>query len=198
MIRAIFFDFYGVWLPDRFSEYLAQAEPRGPVIVNELQGLVGRYFQGKATPDEVANGFQTALGRPDITVDQFTLLESDIAPQVGDFMRELHGHFVKLGVLANLGPQEYKLLSDFNAHNQLFEVITGPLPLGLNVPLVDQRVFVAALQAIGEPPESCLYITGNDSYRQFAESLGLQTMDFTGLPALREALNERLISEANS
>ena len=196
MIRAIFFDFYGVWVPDRFSEYLKQAEQFGPVITNDLQGVVGRYFQGQATPQEVAENFQLKLHRPDITAEQFTLLESDIAPEVGDFMRDLHSHFVKLGVLADLGVQEYQLLTNFNNHNQLFEVITGPLPLGMNVPLVSQQVFAAALQAIGEPPKSCLVITSNESYKKFAESLGIMTMPFEGLPKLRETLVQILNSEA--
>lgn len=198
MIRAIFFDFYGVWVPDRFSEYLAQAEEHGPVITNDLQGVVGRYFQGRATPAEVAENFQLKLNRPDIDADQFILLETDIAPAVGDFMRELHGHFVKLGVLANLGVQEYQLLTSFNQHNQLFETIVSPLSLGLNLPLVNREVFVAALQAIGEPPQSCLFITGNESYQRFAESLGIATMPFKGLPSLRQTLNEVLANEAAS
>jgi FMN phosphatase YigB (HAD superfamily) len=196
MIRAIFFDFYGVWVPDRFAEYLRQAEQHGPVITNELQGVVGRYFQGKATPAEVAESFQLKLNRPDIDAEQFTLLEPDIAPEVGDFMRELHGHFVKLGVLANLGIQEYRLLNSFNQHSQLFEVITGPLPLGLNVPLLSKQVFAAALQAIGEPPQSCLVITDNESYATFAKSLGIGTMPFEGLPKLQQTLNEVLTKEA--
>ncbi len=198
MIRAIFFDFYGVWVPDRFEEYLRQAEQHGPVITNELQGVVGRYFQGKATPAQVAQQFQLKLNRPDITAEQFTLLETDIAPAVGDFMRNLHGHFVKLGVLANLGVQEYQLLQSFNQHNQLFEAITSPLSLGLNVPLLSQEVFATALQAIGEPPKSCLVITGNDSYQKFAESLGITTMPFEGLPKLQATLDQVLANEAAS
>lgn len=198
MIRAIFFDFYGVWVPDRFSEYLRQAEAFGPVITNDLQGVVGRYFQGKVTPSEVAENFQLKLNRPDITSDQFTLLESDIAPAVGDFMRDLHGHFVKLGVLANLGTQEYQLLTSFNEHNQLFEAIISPLSLRMNVPLLSQEVFAAALQAIGEPPQNCLVITDNESYQNFARSLGMKTMDFDGLPKLHQTLDQLLIDEANA
>lgn len=196
MIRAVFFDFYGVWVPDRFGEYLAQAEELGPVIENELQGVVGRYFQGRATPAEVAQEFRTKLNQADIDVEQFTLLESEISPVVGDFMRELHGHFVKLGVLANLGAQEYRLLSDFNQHNQLFEAIVSPYSLGLNTPLLSQEVFAAALQAIGEPPQSCLAVTGNESYKKFAESLGITTMQFQGLPSLRQILEQELAKEA--
>jgi FMN phosphatase YigB (HAD superfamily) len=196
MIRAVLFDFYGVWVPDRFGEYISQASELGPVVVNDLQGVVGRYFQGRATPAEVAQEFSVKLNRPDIDVEQFTLLESDISPAVGDFMRELHAHFVKLGVLADLGSQEYQLLNGFNQHNQLFEAIVSPYSLGMNVPLLSQEVFAAALQAIGEPPQSCLAVTGNDSYKRFAESLGIITMPFEGLPALRQTLEQELAKEA--
>jgi FMN phosphatase YigB (HAD superfamily) len=196
MIRAIFFDFYGVWVPDRFSEYLSQAEDAGPVAINDLQGVIGRYFQGRLTPGDVAEAFRIKLNRPDIDSEQFVLLESDISPVVGDFMRELHGHFVKLGVLADLGAQEYQLLNSFNQHNQLFEAIVSPYSLGINSPLLSQEVFAAALQAIGEPPQSCLAVTGNDSYNKFAESLGMTTIQFEGLPKLRAALEQELAREA--
>lgn len=197
VIRAIFFDFYGVWLPDIFSEYLAQAQQRGPVVASELEAVVNKYFQGEASPTDVADNFRFKLSRPDIDTSQFTLQESDISPAVADFMRNLHGHFVKLGILANLGVQEYELLTSFNDHNQLFEVITGPLPLQLKTPLLSQEVFVQALQAIGEPPRSCLVITGNEAYRQFAESLGIATLQFEGLPKLRQTLEEKLAEETS-
>ena len=110
-------------------------------------------------------------------------------------MRNLHGHFVKLGVLANLGQQEFKLLTDLNAHTQLFEVITGPLPLQMQAPLLSQDVFAAALQAIGEPPRSCLVVTGNPAYLSFAESLGITALPFEGFPKLQQTLEQLLTSE---
>jgi hypothetical protein len=196
MIRAIFFDFYSVWVPDVFEACLAEAQQQRPDEVPKLQDIVGQYFQGRLSPDDVATGFRLALNRPDIVAAQFELAESDISPVVAEFMRELHGHFVKLGVLANLGTQEYQLLTSFNQHNPLFEVITGPLPMGLNVPLLSQEVFSQALQAIGEPPHSCLVVSGHDDYRQFAESLGIASLPFEGLPSLRQTL-EQMVSGPN-
>jgi FMN phosphatase YigB (HAD superfamily) len=198
MIRAIFFDFYSVWVPDRFSEYLEQARQQNPAGADALQAVIDRYFLGQASPAEVAAQAAASLDRPDITGDQFMLEESDISPVVADFMRNLHGHFVKLGVLANLGVQEYEILKSFNEHTQLFEVIAGPLPLQLAQPLLSQEVFAQALQAIGEPPRSCLVVTGNPAYRQFAEGLGIATLDFEGLPKLQQTLEEKLSSEANA
>ena len=196
MIRAIFFDFYGVWLPDPFSEYLESARQYGgPTVASELEAAVGQYFQGQVTPEYVADCFRMKLNRTDIQPQQFVLRESDISPAVTNFMRELHGHFVKLGVLANLGAQELRLLTDFNNHNQLFEVITGPLALGMNTPLLNQDVFARALQAIGEPPRSCLVVTGNETYLRFAQGLGLGALQFQGMPHLKQTLEDELARE---
>lgn len=198
MIRAIFFDFYSVWVPDRFAEYMELAREQAPDAIQELQNVVDRYFLGQAAPADVAAEFASRLNRPDITADQFMLEESDISPVVADFMRNLHGHFVKLGVLANLGVQEYEILKSFNEHTQLFEVIAGPLPFQMPTTLLNQEVFVQALQAIGEPPRSCLVVTGNEAYRQFAEGLGITTLDFEGLPKLQQTLEAKLANEANA
>jgi FMN phosphatase YigB (HAD superfamily) len=195
MIRAIFFDFYSVWVPDVFSDYLAQAQQSGPAVAGELQAIVDQYFQGQITPDKVADSFRFKLSRPDIDSNIFTLREDSISPAVTNFMRNLHGHFVKLGVLANLGPQEYKILSDYNKQNQLFEVITGPLPLNLKAPLLSQDVFAQALQAIGEPPRSTLVVSGDAAYLQFAQSLGISALPFAGLPSLQQTLEQVLNSE---
>jgi FMN phosphatase YigB (HAD superfamily) len=195
MIRAIFFDFYSVWVPDVFADYMTQAQQRGPAVVSELQTVVDQYFLGEATPGVVAENFRYKLARPDIDESQFTLREEDISPAVTNLMRELHGHFVKLGVLANLGTQEYAILTDFNARNQLFEVIAGPLPLRMRARLLTQEVFAKTLQAIGEPPGSCLAVSGDPNYLQFAQSIGMATLPFAGMPSLQQTLDQLLASE---
>jgi FMN phosphatase YigB (HAD superfamily) len=195
VIRAVFFDFYGVWTPDVFSEYLQAAEQYGTEVAAPLNVLVGKYFHGMATPEEVANTFRFKLSRPEIDAAQFTLNENSISPALIDFMRGLHGHFLKLGVLANLGTQEYTLLTELNNRYQLFEVITGPLPLALSEPLLSQSVFAQALQQIGEPPRNCLVVSGAVAYREFAESLGMSALPFEGFPKLRDSLEQLLAND---
>src|ERR1700689_5262046 len=110
MIRAIFFDFYGVWTPDVFSQYLAEAQQQGPKVAGELEYIANQYFHGQVDVNYVADAFRFKLSRPDIDSSQFTLNETAIFPTIVDFMRNLHGHFLKIGILANLGTQEYELL----------------------------------------------------------------------------------------
>lgn len=192
MIRAIFFDFYGVWTPDVFAEHLAEAQQFGPAVVNELTGVVERYFLGQATPEQVADAFRFKLSRPDIDTAQFTLRETDIYPAIVDFMRGLHGHFVKLGILAELGPQEFRLLNDFNQQNQVFEAIASPLSLQLPMPLLSNEVFDAALRTIGEPTRSCMVVTANPAYLQFAQNLGIGSLVYQGFPKLQQDLQQIL------
>jgi FMN phosphatase YigB (HAD superfamily) len=195
MIRAVFFDFYGVWLPDIFSNYLAEAQQNGPQAVAELEQAVDQYFHGLTDIQEVAGKFRFKMSRLDIEASQFLLDERSISPAIVDFMRELHGHFVKLGVLANLGSQELQILNSFNQRNQVFEVISGPLAQHSDKPLLSNEVFAQALQAIGEPPRSCLAVTGNQAYQSFAENLGMTVLPFQGFPKLRQDLDQILSSD---
>jgi len=197
VIRAIFFDFYGVWTPDVFAEHLAEAQQFGPAVADELYGMVRRYFAGLASPEEVAQAFRIKLSRPDIDTAQFVLRENDIFPAITEFMRGLHGHFVKLGILAELGAQEYQLLNNFNQHNQVFEAIVSPLSLQMDRPLLSNEVFDAALNAIGEPTRNTLVVTANPDYVAFAQNLGIGTLTYQDFPKLQQDL-EQVLSQTET
>jgi FMN phosphatase YigB (HAD superfamily) len=195
MIRAIFFDFYSVWTPDKFGYYLALAEQSSPEIAKDLSDVVEQYYHGKVDLDFVASNFKFKLLDAKIDAEEFKVREADISPDIITFMRNLHSHFVKIGILANLGLQELDLLDTFNKHYQVFEVIASPLSLDTPAPLLSSDVYIKAMQQIGEPPQSCLLISGNLPYLEFAASLGLTTLQFEGLSKLQASLNQILSSE---
>lgn len=198
MVRGIFFDFYSVWTPDTIQDLLKQASARVPKDAVILAEIVEQYYHGLIDISRLANAFSTELGRPDVTAESLTLHDSDISPAVADLMRGLHSHFLKLGVLGNLGRMELDLLNRFNTSQALFEVIMSPLAIGSNAPLLSEEVFGEALRAIGEPPESCLVISGHDDYLDCAASLEMQTVKFAGQANLRKALTEILSQEIPS
>lgn len=198
MVRAIFFDFYSVWAPDKFQEYLNDAKSLGEEEHADLTELVDKYYHGEIKLDYLAGVFRYKFGRVDIDKVSLTLHETDISPKIVSLMRGLHGHFLKLGVLANLGIMELELLQHFNKSQPLFEVVLSPLSLGLKAPLLSRQVFVKSLQAISEPPSTCLVVSGHDDYLQFASKYGMQTMRFTGLDQLIISLGELLAKDMPS
>jgi FMN phosphatase YigB (HAD superfamily) len=198
MVRAIFFDFYSVWTPDRFEEYLHDAQRLGAQDSAALTDLVEKYYLGEVKLDFLADVFGRKLGRTDIDKTSLTLHGSDISPSVVSLMRGLHGHFLKLGVLANLGVMELDLLMQFNASQSLFEVILSPLSLGIRAPLLSKQIFSKALQAIGETPATCLVVSGHDDYLAYASKYGMQTIKFVGLDQLTQSLVDLIAKDIPS
>jgi hypothetical protein len=194
MIRAVFFDFYSVWTPDKFGYYLAYAELMGPAMFKEIYDAIQKYYSGDMTLDDLTGTIRYKLGSKDIDQSTFKLNSNSISPEIANFMMTLHGHFVKVGVLANLGQQEYDLLKDFNDKNPIIEIVASPLSLSLKMPLLTQEVFSKAFESIGETADTCLYISGNPYHLAFAKVIGLQILHFEGLQHL-EANLEQILSQ---
>jgi FMN phosphatase YigB (HAD superfamily) len=195
MIRAVFFDFYSVWTPDKIGYYLAYAQIMSPTIYKELCDATEKYYQGDMSIDNLTNMFRVKLGANDIGSETFKISAASISPAIADFMRSLHGHSVKVGVFGNLGHQEYEALKTFNEASQAMEIVASPYSLSLKKPLLDEEVFNKTFATIKEPAEYCLIISGNPYYLAFARALGVQTLQFDGLKTLENTLNQLLLQD---
>ncbi len=190
MLRGIFFDFYGVWAPDRFAESIAIAERANPALANEFREIVDKYFLGLIDLEFLTTNFRMKLGNPNIDVASFAPREADLLEGAVKFIQYLHTHFVKVGILANLGRLEYDLLRKLDSKFKLFESITGSC--SLSTPLLNREVFVKAFQTIGEPKDACLIVTANEPYLKFAASLGIKTLKYEGFPKLSTSVEQLL------
>ena len=192
MIRAIFFDFYGVWTPDKFAQLMTQAEQQGTESAVSMYKTLDEYFSGRGDLNMLVNSLKFNHNMVNISSSDFELREENISMALIDFFRGLHSHFVKIGVFANLGTQELEILKSINAKYSLFEVITGPITIGEQ--LLTKKAFVQALTLIGEPPESTLVISSNPEYLKLAQSFGIHVLPFQGFPNLMQSLVPLLTS----
>jgi FMN phosphatase YigB (HAD superfamily) len=192
MYRAILFDFYGVWGPDTFAFYVERAQREAPDLTAEIQSVVNNYFLRLSDIQEVADSIHYKFNMRGIEMDtkDLYLPQNAASPEIVRFLQYLHGHFIKVGILANLGRQERAVLEDIQRQFDLFDTIMSPDTLGM--PLLSPDVFAKALQEIGEPPQDCLVISASDDYLAFAASLGLKTLKFEGFPKLVEAIRQQL------
>lgn len=190
MLRAIFFDFYSVWAPDPFAKYLVQAERDDKQVAEILREDIKKYYYGIADADYIANSFKISLGIQDIEPSEFIIKEPRISPDKVQFFQNLHNHFVKVGILADMGKHEHGILTKLNNEYKLFENISSSYSLGHQI--LDSQVFAKVLQAVGEPIEFCLIVTGNTEYIDFAEKLGFKTIKYVRMPDLIKSVNELL------
>ncbi len=194
MIRAVIFDFYSVWLPDRFTPYVELTSEQDPAISEEIAKALDTYYLGRIEFDYLLKVLKSKLDIDDQTLEGLKLRRTDISSGIIDFFHELHQHFLKLGVMGNFGKQEYEVLSEVDQQYKQFEVITGPFKTG--APLLSEDTFASALQALGEPPANCLLISGHQDYLDYAKSLGIEVMAYQGFPKLKEAITPILDTKA--
>jgi FMN phosphatase YigB (HAD superfamily) len=184
MYRAVLFDFYSVWGPDRLSEYHRQLQDLDPEAAETVSKQIQQYYAGLSDMQELVDSLRfkfKVLGKA-VEPNDLLLTEENISPQIIQFIQYLHGHFLKVGVLANLGKQERKVLETIHQKYDLFDTITSvDSP---DTALLSQQTFSRALYDIGEPPEGCVVVSGHEDYLQFAASIGLGTIRFEGFPAL--------------
>lgn len=198
MVRAIFFDFYSVWAPDTIGILLEDAKSLGTNEYANLETMVDHYYHGGVGSDNLAHSLKWKLGRSDVNEDTLKLRASGSLPDVINYMRSLHGHFLKLAIVANLGTSELDFLTEFNTAQSLFEAIVSPLSLGSGEPLLSREVFDPALKAIGEQPNTCIAVSGHDDYLTFAAGLGMQTVKFENMAQFEQTLTQLLQNDTPS
>ncbi len=185
MIRALIFDFYSVWVPDKFESLVMAANDKSKITGEQSKNALEQYYAGSIDLEHLIEFFRVSVNM-DISLADFKLDPKDISPRIIDFFRTLHMHFFKLGVVGNMGRQDYDLLLDIDRQFHQFEVISCPLEA--QVPLLSKDMFVNVLRAIGEPPQNCILVSGHQEFLDFAASFGLQTVAYEGFPKLEKTI----------
>lgn len=195
MYRAIVFDFYSVWAPDRFALFIERAQRANPALTAELRELFQQYFNGMIEIQQVVDSIRYKFKTYGLACnpEELVLQERNVSEEIIHFIQYLHGHFLKVGVLADLGHQERAILENIHKQYDLFDTISSAEP---GNPLLSQPTFAKALQELGEPPENCLLISGHEDYLSFATGLGLPTLRFEGFPKLIAELRAQLETAA--
>lgn len=190
MYRAVIFDFYSVWGPDRLATYLQRLKELDDKSAATVEHQIAQYYNGLSDMQELADSIRfkfKVLGQ-EVNADDLLFNEQSISPQIIQFIQSLHGHFLKVGVVANLGKQERTALEATQQQYDLFDTITSADEPGTT--LLSQETFGRALYELGEPPEACLAVSGHEDYLQFATSIGIGTMRFEGFPKLMASIDQ--------
>lgn len=196
MYRAVLFDFYSVWGPDRLVEYHRQLSELDAAAGETVAQQIQQYYAGLSDMQEIVDSLRFKFKVLGKAVEPTDLLmgEENISPQIIQFIQYLHGHFLKVGVLANLGKQERQILEAIHQKYDLFDTITSVDSPDMS--LLSQATFSRALYDIGEPPESCVVVSGHQDYLVFAASVGMGIIKFEGFPSLQANIDQVINSSS--
>lgn len=154
-------------------------------------GLEASYDRGMPTGEfygEVSK--RLAIKAPfDVPPDEFGLLWSDIFeenPGIEEVVRTLSG-MVRLFILSNTNPLHYEFAAGrFPFLNDCFEAAFLSYEIGEGKP--SPVIYRTVVEKTGLKPEELFYIDDREEHVEAAKALGIRSLRFTSIEALKERL----------
>ncbi len=195
----LYFDLGNVLLNfdhDKACRQLGQLTGLDPQRVRQLvfeSGLELEYEAGKYTSSEFYERFCADTDtRPDY--EQFVLASSEIF-SVNLPMKVLLGQLASarlpLGLLSNTNVDHWNYVSQdrFGLIPSAFEQVVLSFQFGAVKP--DPAIFEHAAERVNLPPSEIFYVDDTPGHVESARRVGLDAVQFTNAPALRQMLHER-------
>lgn len=182
MVKAILFDFYGVFLPDSYNAWLAKNNLRREGVFADCITLFDR---GVISEEVFFEQLSAAAGyhvdRAAIDAATAAMLNTPLVALV----HELKPHYT-IGLLSNASARLRTKLDALEL-TPLFDTILISSEIGYVKP--SQEAFMAAIRGLGVLAGEILFIDDNAKNIEAARTCGLQTIHYTSVAELHKALS---------
>ncbi len=183
MLKAIIFDFFGVFCTDVgwrwFDKNLS------PTDKQWFSGLLAELDLGKLTKTEFFEKLGEEKGVTAATIEEGFQAELAINAEVVDIVRSLR-HAYKIGLLSNANAEMLSQILKEAGIEHDFDAITISSKLGFKKP--DTAIFKVACESLGVALDEALFIDDRESNTEAARTLGMQAITYRSAAELREKL----------
>ena len=187
MIKAVFFDCYGVLVADQLpgfvDRYMHDERDRATVWKLDDEKNLGRLSMAQFF-EEIAKLAHKTL--PEVVAE---LGSNHCNQMLFDFIRYDIKPVCKVGIVSNMASD---VLTDLvgRANRDLFDVEALSFSVGVIKP--EPRIYLYAAEQLGLRPEQCLFIDDKQRYCDGAKDVGMETMLFTDNQSVKDMLVKRL------
>lgn len=183
MIKAIIFDFYGVFYTDPYSAWLTANNLKRE---GEYYTVVHQQDIGEINDQQFLNRLSELIGRTVTNEELYSAVKID--PGVVRIARTLKGQY-KTALLSNASSSLYQLLNEYDL-TDIFDEIVVSSDVGIAKP--DPRIFEYTLEKLGVNPSDTVFIDDNETYVHAAKELGINSLQFTSSEQLQTNLDKIL------
>lgn len=192
MIKAVIFDFFGVFCPDISLEWFKETVPDYQSKLTEFQSICTRSDYGTLSR---ADFFKEVAALAKVTVDEMArVLEAKtiIDTQLVDFVKGLRQNNYKIACLSN-GTREWTLrvITDHGLEG-LFDKIILSGDLGIVKP--NPKIYMATLEKLKVSAKQALFVDDRKTNTDAAEECGIRSLIFRDTPTFIDEI-ESLLSE---
>lgn len=186
MIKVLIFDFFDVIRADGFKHWL---HAHGYELSGAFLAAAERNDRGEITVEEFFQALADASGYTAEQVEHEMEDDVELDHEIVAYIDSLHGSY-RTALLSN-SPSDY-LRAELAKHDleKHFDEIVISSEVGLIKP--EPAIFRHILDKLDAEPEECIFIDDNPRNTAGAERLGIHTITYTDLPALKTKLKQLL------
>ncbi len=180
MIKALLFDFYGVFLPDAYNAWLQNNHLTREGVFAEL---ITKRDRGEIDSKTFLHGLSRAVGH-EVTIEEIHAGIQEVDTDLVEVVRTAKEKY-KVGLLSNASTALRVRLKDLGIYDLFDEIIISG-ETGHAKP--SEEAFSLATKKLGVEPEAVLFIDDNPGNTAASKLYGLQSATYTTLDELRQTL----------
>lgn len=184
MIKAVLFDFYGVFLPDSYNVWLARHQLKREGIFADV---ITKLDEDAIGETEFLRVLSVEIGRP-VSSEEIHNATPILDDQLVRLVQSLKPHY-KLGLLSN-APISLRGKLETLGIDVLFDEIIISSEIGCTKP--SREAFMVAVDKLGVEPKETLFIDDNPANIEAAGKLGMQVVHYTSFNSAKEQLTDAL------
>lgn len=181
MIKTIIFDFYGVFQPDPYVNWLTKNSLQRTGVFDTL---ARQLDHGEIDRDVFLDRLGAAVSRPVSYEEIFGKAPPKLSKEVIAIAQELKAKY-SVGLLSNASRHLRQRLIDEEIIT-LFDEIVISSEVGVAKPQTE--IYTIMLDILQTKPEQTLYIDDNATFIETGKSLGIKSLLFTTSTDLRDTL----------
>ena len=194
MIRAIFFDCFGVLTESIWKQLLAGLTPEQAAEVTSLHRA---YDKGFISYDEFKSEAGTVAHIAGERFDELFVTHpgSHKNTELLRYIAELSRHY-KIGIISNVGSAWIRESFLTPTEQALFNDMVLSFEVGMSKP--DAEMFTVAAERLKVEPREAVMIDDQEAYCQAATSVGMRAVVYTNFVQLRAELEALLASASDA
>ncbi len=189
MIRAIFFDCFGVVITDALKVVIDELTKSNPEAAQQIHDIIHANNRGLISPDDSNRQIADVLG---VSVEAWRnrIEKGEIKDErLLAYIRELRSHY-KIGLLSNVGRQSIQRRFSPEELETYFDAVVASGDLGVMKP--DPEIYLRGAEMLGVQPEECLMVDDRETHCGGAEAVGMETVLYRSYGQGRRALEALL------
>lgn len=188
MIKAVVFDFFGVFVPDSDKAVIDDVGSQNVQEGKLLADTMTQNDMNELPLLKVAEVFTSISRRPQAEIDFIFFGKKEIDPNVVRTIQELRDKGYKTGMLSNAGPEILQQYFDDQGLAELFDEMVISYKVRLLKP--DVKIYELMAEKLGVSCPEVLFVDDREGNIKGARDAGMRTILYTNFAQFDKELTE--------